>query len=142
MAWVHLLQDRGDGAGGPAGKSSRGASSDRIQFQQLHGRASGAVAAGNPGRHGEVCGPLDFRQGREGPKGTNVVRLQYWILRYGDASSEFRKIVTSIMEWLANSCPPWAAYQALITGRLIGLDKQPGLRPVGISKTWRRCSAK
>ena len=33
---------------------------------------------------------------------------------------------------------PWAAYCALMSGRLIALDKIPGIRPVGIGETWRR----
>ena len=38
--------------------------------------------------------------------------------------------------------PPWAAYRALMSGRLIALDKSPGIRPVGIGETWRRLLAK
>jgi len=37
---------------------------------------------------------------------------------------------------------PWAAYQALITGHLLALDKNPGARPIGIGDTWRRVLAK
>ena len=29
-----------------------------------------------------------------------------------------------------------------MSGRLIALDKQPGIRPVGVGKTWRRLMAK
>ena len=35
-----------------------------------------------------------------------------------------------------------AAYRALISGRLIALDKSPGIRPVWIGETWRRLLAK
>ena len=38
--------------------------------------------------------------------------------------------------------PPWAAYWALMSGRLIALDKSPGIIPVGIGETWRRLLAK
>ena len=34
--------------------------------------------------------------------------------------------------------PPWAAYRALVVCRLVGLDKRPGVRPVGIGETLRR----
>ena len=34
--------------------------------------------------------------------------------------------------------PMWAAYLAFMSGRLIALDKQPGVRPVGVGETWRR----
>ena len=43
---------------------------------------------------------------------------------------------------LGNGRPPWAAYRALMSGRLVALDKQPGIRPVGVGETWRRMMAK
>ena len=44
-------------------------------------------------------------------------------------------------EWLWNGRPPWAANWALMSDRLITLDKQPGIRPVGVGNTWRRMMA-
>ena len=46
------------------------------------------------------------------------------------------------MEWLGNGRPPWAAYRALMSGRIIALEKQPGIRPVGVGETWLRLMAK
>ena len=46
------------------------------------------------------------------------------------------------MEWLENGRPPWAAYRALVSGRLITLDKQPGISPVGVGETWSRIMKK
>ena len=57
------------------------------------------------------------------PGGTDSVLLQHWILRFGAASGELRLIVRDFMEWLGNGRPPWAAYRALMSGRLIALDK-------------------
>ena len=68
--------------------------------------------------------------------------LQHWLLRFGAASAELRLIVGEFVEWLGNGCPPWAAYRALMSGRMIALDKQPGIRPVGVGETWRRLMAK
>ena len=51
-------------------------------------------------------------------------------------------IVAEVGEWLGNGRPPWAAYGALMSGRLIALDKSPGIRPVGIGETWRRLLAR
>ena len=34
------------------------------------------------------------------------------------------------------------AYCAFMSGRLIALDKQPGVRPVGVGETWRRLISK
>ena len=44
--------------------------------------------------------------------------------------------------WLANGFPPWESYRALMSGRLIALDKSPGVRPIGIGESWRRLFAK
>ena len=41
------------------------------------------------------------------------------------------------MGWLANGSPPWESYRSFMSGRLITLDKQPGIRPVGVVETWR-----
>ena len=67
--------------------------------------------------------------------------LQHWILRFGAASAELRLIVGDFLEWLGNGRPMGAAYRALMSGRLIALDKQPGIRPVGVGETWRRMMA-
>ena len=40
--------------------------------------------------------------------------------------------------FMANSSPPWSAYRALMACRLVALDKNPGLRPVGIGETLRQ----
>ena len=80
--------------------------------------------------------------GGAGPRGTDSVSLQHWLLRFGAASAELRLIVGDFVEWLGNGRPPWAAYRSLMSGRLIALDKQPGIRPVGVGETWRRLMAK
>ena len=43
---------------------------------------------------------------------------------------------------MGNGRPPWAAYRALMSGRLIALDKQPGIRPVGVGEIWWRLMGK
>ena len=80
--------------------------------------------------------------GGAGPGGTDSVSLQHWLLQFGAASAELRLIVGDFVEWLGNERPPWAAYWALMSGRLIALDKQPGIRPVRVGDTWRRLMAK
>ena len=61
--------------------------------------------------------------------------LQHWLLRFSAASAELWLIVGEFSEWLGNGRLPWAAYWALMSGRLIALDKQPGIRPVGVGET-------
>ena len=74
--------------------------------------------------------------GGSGPGGTDSVLLQHWLLRFGATSVELRLIVGDFVEWLGNGRTPWAAYQALISVRLIALDKQTGIRPIGVGETW------
>ena len=71
--------------------------------------------------------------------GSDTVSLQHWLLRYEEDSAELYKIVASMTEWLENAHPPWVAYQSLMEGRLIGLESQPGVIPVGIDEIWCRC---
>ena len=68
--------------------------------------------------------------------------LQHWLLRFGAASGELWLIVGEFVEWLGNGRPPWAAYEALMSGGMIALDKQPVSRPVGVGETWRQMMAK
>ena len=72
---------------------------------------------------------------RAGPGGTDYVLLQHWILRFGAASGELRLIVRDFTEWMGNGRPPWTAYRALMIGRLIALDTQPGIRTDGVGET-------
>ena len=80
--------------------------------------------------------------GGAGPGGTDSVYLQHWLLRFGEASGELRLIVRDFKEWMGNRRPPWDAYRALMSSRLIALDKQPGIMPVGVGETWRRLMEK
>ena len=68
--------------------------------------------------------------------------LQHWLLSFGAASGELRLIVADFTEWLSNGRPPWASHEAMMSSRLIALDKQPGVRPVGVEETWRQLMAK
>ena len=80
--------------------------------------------------------------GGAGPGRTDSVSLKHWLLRFGAASADLRLIVGELVEWLGNGRHPWAAYRALMSDRLIALDKQPGIRPVGVGETWQRMMSK
>ena len=41
-----------------------------------------------------------------------------------------------------NKSPSWAAYREFMSSRLIALDKNPGVRLVGVEETWRRLFSK
>ena len=70
------------------------------------------------------------------------MELRNWLLRFGCASEEFRVVIASLGDWMANSPPPWVAYRALMACCLVALDKKPGVRPVGIGETLRQALAK
>jgi hypothetical protein len=80
--------------------------------------------------------------GAAGPGGTDAVALQSWLLRFGAESERLRAEMADLTLWLSNSHPPYAAYRALMACRLVALDKQPGVRPVGIGEIYRRLIAK
>ena len=76
--------------------------------------------------------------GSSGPGGTEREVLQGWLLKLGEDITILRTIVENFVNWLSNGIPLWAAYCAFKSGRLIVLDKQPVVRPVGVGETWRR----
>lgn len=72
----------------------------------------------------------------------DAISLGDWLLRFGKSSLLVRERLAEMAEWLANDSPPWAAYRALMTGRIVALDKCPGVRPVGVGETFFRLMAK
>ena len=72
------------------------------------------------------------------PGGVDLVSLQHWLLLFEAAIVVIRQIIREFEHWMANSRPPWVVYRSLILGRLIGLNKFPGVRLVRVGETWRR----
>jgi len=81
-------------------------------------------------------------RGAAGLGGSDSTALSQWLTGFGSSSDRLRSTLASVTRWLANGFPPWAAYRALMSGRLLALDKCPGVRPIGIGETWRRAIAK
>jgi len=80
--------------------------------------------------------------GTAGPGGTDSKAIKTWLLRYGAESHTLCSKMAAFTKWLANAHPPWAAYRALMACRLVALDKQLGVCPLGISEIYRRLLAK
>ena len=80
--------------------------------------------------------------GGAGPGGIDSVSLQHWLLRFRAASGKLGLIFGDFVEWLGNVRPPWSVYRALMSGRLVTLDKQLLIRSVRVGETWRRMMAK
>ena len=79
----------------------------------------------------------------------DLVALMQLILPTGSSASAWNP-KTFATKWLPGPIglptlpppPPWAAYRAIMANRLVALDKEPGTRPVGIGKIYRRLWAK
>ena len=80
--------------------------------------------------------------GAAGCSSVDSALLKSALLRYGKASSELREEMLEWTLWLGNTSPPWAAYRAMRQGRLVALDKQPGVRPLGIGECWLHAVSK
>ena len=76
----------------------------------------------------------DRMKGRAGPSSVDVQAMSQMLLKFGKNSQVLWEEMASWVEWLGNDSPPWAAYRALMACRLVALDKQPGVRPLGIGE--------
>ena len=81
-------------------------------------------------------------RGGAGPGSVDAIAMSNWLLRHGKFSQVLREELAAWTEWLCNCTPPFAAYRALMACRLVALDKQPGVRPLGIGEIFRRAIAK
>ena len=80
--------------------------------------------------------------GSAGPSGIDSEMLKRWLLGFGNHSGALRRKLADFTTWLATSNPPWAVYRALMACRLVALDKQPGVRPLGIGEIYCHLMAK
>ena len=80
--------------------------------------------------------------GGAGPGGTNSSHWQCFLLRYGTQSAKLRGAVAELVMVMANGVVDWSMIQALLSCRLIALDKNPGVRPIGVGEVLRRLMGK
>ena len=81
-------------------------------------------------------------QGRSGASGTDSEHWQTVLLSHGAHSSHLRDEVPCLAAKMCNQILPWSKVRVLVSGRLIALDKCPGLRPIGIGECLRRIICK
>ena len=77
-------------------------------------------------------------RGGAGPSGVDATHLLRWLTHFDVESDKLRQEMADWTMWLANEHPPWAAYREIVASRLVALDKNPGVRPVGIGEIFRR----
>ena len=70
--------------------------------------------------------------------GTYSEALQGWIFKVGYDRKIISISVETLIKCLSNKIPPWAAYHAFMSVRLIMLYKQPGVYPFCVGETWVR----
>ena len=80
--------------------------------------------------------------GGAGPGGTNSGHWQSFLLCYGSHSAKLRDAVASLACLMANHLIDWGLIRALMSCRLIALNKNPGVRPIGVGEVLRRLLGK
>ena len=88
-----------------------------------------------------------WRRGGAGPGGSDSSRQDCsWPLKYGAHSERLRDAVARLTRVIANGSMPWKVLRALLSNRLIALDKCPGPsstdRDIRIGECLRRVMAK
>ena len=77
-----------------------------------------------------------------GPGGTTFSHWQSFLLCYGAQSAKLRDAVGALTCLLANGIVNWDMICAMLSSRLIALNKNPGIQPIGVGEVLRRLLGK
>ena len=64
--------------------------------------------------------------------GLSTSALQDMLLKFGNHSADLREAHAALSRRLSNYIVPWDEIKALKAKRFVGLNKYPGIRPIGI----------
>ena len=81
-------------------------------------------------------------QGSGGPGGSDSSHWKDSLLHFGSHSARCRDALAYFTSLLSHNLTDWNLIYALLANRLIALDKNPGIRPIGIGETLRRIMCK
>ena len=134
-AQIEVHKDKGVGDGGAAHQASKACTPTEASLDSYPDRPPELVPVDiTDDVVTAVAGRLS---GGSGPGGTDSVSLQHWLLRFRAAIGGIQFIVGYFIECLSNGRPQWVAYCAMTSGRLITLEKHPGIIKFIVGETWR-----
>lgn len=80
--------------------------------------------------------------GGAGRRGTTSGHWQSFLLCYGSHSAKLRDAVASLACLMANHLLDWGLIRTLMSCRLIALNTNPGVQPIGVGEVLRRLLGK
>ena len=81
-------------------------------------------------------------RGAAGPSGVDAGTWKKMCSSFKDASVHLCRATARLARHLAESCVNPKKFEPLLASRLIALDKQPGVRPIGVGEILRRVISK
>jgi hypothetical protein len=77
-------------------------------------------------------------RGGAGPCGVDGIMLKEWLLCHEVSSECLQEEMAHWVVWLSNDSPPFAAYRAVNSARMLAADKKPLVRPLACGEIWMR----
>lgn len=89
-----------------------------------------------------ICKTVLQMDGAAGPSGLDIAAWKRLCCSFGESSSDLCAAIVSVARRLCTDYVDPTCTLALVAGRLIALDKCPGIRPIGVGEALRRIIAR